>query len=114
MENFLLDMILLSEKRQKVILLLLEGPMTIETIKKILNASATSIQPQIKMLKQHHLVVQENNFYKLSEIGKIVAVKMEPLLNTLSFLEKNINYWFERDLTEFQHISSAESRSLGT
>jgi predicted transcriptional regulator len=100
MENFLLDMILLSEKRQKVILLLLEKPMTIDTIKKILNASATSIQPQIKMLKEQHLVVQEKNLYNLSEIGKIVAMKVKPLLATLSFLEKNTNYWFERDLTQ--------------
>ncbi len=106
MENFLLEMTqhYPLRKRQKVILLLLEGPMTIDTIKKILNASATSIQPQIKMLKEHSLVVQEKNIYKLSEIGKIVAVKMKPLLNTLSFLEENVNYWFERDLTEIPNI----------
>lgn len=113
MKNFLLDMILLSEKRQNVILLLLEGPMTIDTIKKTLNASATSIQPQIKMLKEQHLVVQENNFYKLSEIGKIIAVKMKPLLNTLSFLEKDVNYWFERDLTHIPKYLLSRINELG-
>jgi predicted transcriptional regulator len=113
MKNFLLDMILLSEKRQKVILLLLEGPMTIDTIKKILNASATSIQPQIKMLKEHSLVAQEKNIYKLSEIGKIVAVKLKPLLNTLSFLEENVKYWFERDLTEIPTYLLSRINELG-
>ena len=113
MKNFLLDMILLSEKRQNVILLLLEGPMTIDTIKKSLNASATSIQPQIKMLKENHLVVQENNFYKLSEIGKIVAGKMKPLLNTLSFLEEDVNYWFERDLTQIPKYLLSRIKDLG-
>jgi len=113
MENFLLDMILLSEKRQKVILLLLEGPRTVDSIKKILNASATSIQPQIKMLKEHHLVVQEKNCYKLSEIGTIMAVKMKPLLNTVSFLEENINYWFERDLTEIPTYLLSRIKEIG-
>ena len=113
MKNFLLDMILLSEKRQKVILLLLEGPMTIDTIKKILNASATSIQPQIKMLKEHSLVAQEKNIYKLSEIGKIVAVKLKPLINTFSFLEENVNYWFERDLTEIPTYLLSRINELG-
>jgi predicted transcriptional regulator len=113
MKNFILDMILLSDKRQKVILLLLEGPMTIDTIKKILNASATSIQPQIKMLKEHSLVAQEKNIYKLSEIGKIVAVKLKPLINTLSFLEENVNYWFERDLTEIPTYLLTRINELG-
>jgi len=113
MKNFLLDMILLSEKRQNVILLLLEGPMTIDTIKKSLNASATSIQPQIKMLKENHLVVQENNSYRLSEIGKIVAGKMKPLLNTLSFLEEDVNYWFERDLTQIPKHLLSRIKDLG-
>ena len=48
MENTLLDLILLSEKRKNVLLLLLEGPKDIETLKKALNASATAIQPQVK------------------------------------------------------------------
>src|ERR1035437_217945 len=113
MKNFLLDMILLSEKRQNVILLLLEGPMTTDSIKKSLSASATSIQPQIKMLRENHLVVQENNFYKLSEIGKIVAIKMKPLLNTLSFLEEDVNYWFERDLTEIPKYLLSRIKELG-
>jgi predicted transcriptional regulator len=48
MENFLLDLILLSQKRTNVLLLLLEGPMDMEAIKKALNANETSIQPQVK------------------------------------------------------------------
>ena len=113
MKNFLLDMILLSEKRTSIILLLLEGPMPIDIIKKTLNASATSIQPQIKMLKEQHLVTQENNLYKLSEIGKIVGLKMKPLLNTISFFEKDVNYWFERDLTQIPKYLLSRINELG-
>ena len=89
MENSLLDLIFLSEKRKNVLLLLLEGPKDINTIKKILKASATSVQPQVKMLREKHLVVQDRELYRLSEIGKIIAEKMKPLLDTLSVLEEN-------------------------
>src|SRR5665811_1671908 len=92
MENFLLDLILLSGKRTNVLLLLLEGPMDIETIKKTLNASATSIQPQVKRLREQHLIVQEKDLYKLSGIGKIVAEKMKPLLDAFSVLESKLRW----------------------
>jgi predicted transcriptional regulator len=113
MENFLLDLILLSEKRTSVLLLLLEGPMDIETIKKTLNASATSIQPQVKKLKEQHLIVQEKNLYMLSEIGKIVANKMKPLLDTFSVLEKNTDYWVDRDMREIPPFLLRRINELG-
>lgn len=99
MENSLLDLILLSEKRTNILLLLLEGPKDIETIKKRLNASATSVQPQVKKLKEQYLVVQEKNLYCLSEIGKIIAEKMKPLMDTIFVLEENADYWADRDMS---------------
>ncbi|AKB18540.1 MULTISPECIES: winged helix-turn-helix domain-containing protein [unclassified Methanosarcina] len=100
MENSLIDLIFLSEKRKKVLLLLFEGPKDINTIKKTLKASATSVQPQVKMLREKHLVVQDKEFYRLSEIGKIITEKMKPLLDTLSVLEENIDYWADRDMSK--------------
>jgi len=100
MEDSLLDLIFLSEKRKNVLLLLLEGPKDINTIKKTLKASATSVQPQIKMLKEKHLVVQDKDAYRLSEIGKIIAEKMKPLLDTLAVLEENADYWADRDISK--------------
>lgn len=100
MEDSLLDLIFLSEKRKNILLLLLEGPKDMNTIRKALKASATSVQPQIKMLKEKHLVVQDKDAYRLSEIGKIIAEKMKPLLDTLFVLEKNADYWAERDVSK--------------
>lgn len=113
MENFLLDLILLSEKRTSVLLLLLEGPMDIETIKKTLNASATSLQPQVKKLKEQHLIVQEKNLYMLSEIGRVVANKMKPLLETFSVLEDNSDYWVDRDMKEIPPFLLRRINELG-
>jgi predicted transcriptional regulator len=108
MEDSLLDLIFLSEKRKNILLLLLEGPKDINTIKKILKASATSVQPQIKMLKEKRLVVQDKDVYRLSEIGKIVAEKMKPLLDTLSVLEQNSDYWADRDISKIPPFCSVE------
>ena len=113
MENTLLDLILLSEKRKNVLLLLLEGPKDIETLKKALNASATAIQPQVKKLKEQHLIVQEKNLYKLSEIGKIVAEKMKPLVDTLSVLEENTDYWADREISKIPPFLLRRISELG-
>jgi len=113
MENNLLDLILLSEKRKNVLLLLLEGPKDIETIKKALNASATAVQPQVKKLKEQHLVIQEKNLYKLSEMGRVVVEKMKPLVDTLSVIEENANYWSEREVNEIPHFLLRRISELG-
>jgi predicted transcriptional regulator len=113
MENNLLDLILLSEKRKNVLLLLLEGPKDIETIKKALNASATAVQPQVKKLKEQHLVVQEKNLYKLSEIGRVVVEKMKPLVDTLAVLEENTSYWAEREVNEIPPFLLQRISELG-
>lgn len=113
MENSLLDLILLSEKRTNVLLLLLEGPKDIETIKKRLNASATSVQPQVKKLKEQNLIVLEKNLYRLSEIGKIIAEKMKPLLDTICVLEENADYWADRDMSEIPHNLLQRINELG-
>jgi predicted transcriptional regulator len=113
MENSLLDLIFLSEKRKKVLLLLLEGPKDINTIKKTLKASATSVQPQVKMLREKHLIVQDRELYRLSEIGKIIAEKMKPLLDTLSVLEENQDYWADRDMTKIPPFLLSHIGELG-
>lgn len=113
MENSLLDLILLSEKRTNVLLLLLEGPKDIETIKKRLHASATSVQPQVKKLKEQNLIVQEKNLYRLSEIGKVVADKMKPLLDTICVLEENADYWADRDMNEIPPFLLRRINELG-
>ncbi|AKB51492.1 Transcriptional regulator, ArsR family [Methanosarcina barkeri str. Wiesmoor] len=91
------DTIWLSEKRKNLLLLLMEGPRDIEQIKTSLNVTSKAMMPQIKILKKQELVLQEENTYMLSEIGKLVVGNMLPLLNTLEVLEENREYWASRD-----------------
>lgn len=91
------DTIWLSEKRKNLLLLLMEGPRDIEQIKTSLNVTSKAMMPQIKILQKQGLVIQKENTYMLSEIGKLVVGNMLPLLNTLEVLEENKEYWTSRD-----------------
>lgn len=104
MNSSLLDLILFSEKRKDFLLLLKEGPKSIEEILEKLQVSRTALLPQIKKLKEENLVIHENDIYRLSLIGKIIVEKMQPLLYTLAIFEKNEDFWAERKLTPIPQI----------
>ena len=62
MNSSLLDLILFSEKRKDFLLLLKEGPKSIEEILEKLQVSRTALLPQIKKLKEENLVIHENEY----------------------------------------------------
>lgn len=100
MKTSLIDLAFLSEKRKDVLLLLEEGPKTGDEIKTALNVNSTAIMPQIKKLKDGHLIIQdERNTYRLSDMGEIIVEKMGPLLNTVRVFEENYEYWTNHDFS---------------
>ena len=99
MSSSLSDTIWLSEKRKNLLLLLMEGPRDIEQIKASLNVTSKAMMPQIKILKKQELILQAEEVYELSEIGKLVVGNMLPLLNTFEVLEDNKGYWASRDMS---------------
>jgi predicted transcriptional regulator len=113
MDSNLLDMILLSEKRIYILLLLKEGSQSIEEILEKLEVSRTAILPQIKKLKEENLVIHENKMYKLSVIGKIIVGKTKPLLDTLVVFEKDRNFWADRKLAPIPTNLTKRIRELG-
>jgi len=114
MKKSLIDLAFLSEKRKDVLLLLEEGPKTGEDIKTALNVKSTSIMPQIKKLKDGHLIVQDNkNNYQLSGMGKLVVEKMGPLLDTVRVFEENYDYWINHDFTVIPEYLRNRINELG-
>lgn len=101
MKQSLLDVIFLSDKRKKLLLLLNDNAKNIDYIKTSLNVTSTSIMPQIKILKEKYLITydQENDLYRLSDVGKIIVDNMQPLLDTVNVFEENLEYWATRDLS---------------
>ena len=61
MESSLLDVLFLSEKRKNLLLLLLDGPKTIEEIKSTLDVRSSPIMTQIKILMKQDFNVENNS-----------------------------------------------------
>ena len=114
MNSNLLDLILFSEKRKDFLMLLKEGPKNIEEILEKLQESRTALLPQIKKLKEDNLVIHEGEVYRLSSIGKIIAGKMQPLLDTLEVFEKDPRFWADRKLAPIPTDLKKRISDLGT
>lgn len=99
MESSLLDVLFLSEKRKNLLLLLLDGPRTIEEIKNTLDVRSSPIMTQIKIMMKQDLIVENNRLYKLSSIGEILVPKMKTILETFNVFDKNHDYWINQDMT---------------
>lgn len=93
MKLALLGTLFLSDKRKDLLLLLVEKPMSIDEIKDSLNVNSSAMMVQIKILMDQGIVLYEDDYYKLTSFGKVIAKKMMPLLNTLMVFEENQQYW---------------------
>lgn len=89
MRSFLITVLLSSEKRTELLLLLKDEPRTIEEINNELNTNSVAILPQLKKLKENGLVIQEDRIYDLSLLGRIIVRKMESLVKAFRQLEDN-------------------------
>lgn len=98
MQASLIDTMLNSEKRKNLLLLLMEGGKNRDEIKTALNVTSTAIIPQIKKLKEAGLVLQEEDNYRLSDMGQVLVENMLPYLNIVEVFEENGEYWLTRNL----------------
>jgi predicted transcriptional regulator len=89
MRSSLITILLSSEKRTDLLLLLKEKPRTIEEINEELDTSSVAILPQLKKLKEIGLVAHEAKVYDLSLLGKTIVRRMEPLITAIKLLEDN-------------------------
>jgi predicted transcriptional regulator len=89
MRSSLITILLSSEKRTEVLLLLKEKPRTIAEINEELNTNSVAILPQIKKLKEFELITHEDKIYDLSPLGKIIVKKIEPLIELIKQLDES-------------------------
>jgi predicted transcriptional regulator len=94
----LVNLLLFSDKRKNLLLLLSEGSRNIDEILDLLQVPRISMLPQIKKLKEEGLIVQKGDVYHLSIIGDILVKKARPLLDAASTFEDNDYFWSHRKL----------------
>jgi predicted transcriptional regulator len=88
----IVEVLLSSEKRKNVLLLLLDGPKEMETILKSLKTNRTALLPQIKILIESHLISKYGDTYKLTTIGKLIVEKTIVFLRTANMFGENSDY----------------------
>ena len=104
--NSLIETVFFSEKRKAVLILLFEkGPLPIEKIKSKLNETSVSILPQIKVLIDNNLVIQNDGIYMLTDLGETITEKVSPFVKNLQVIGKNPKFWSEHDTSEIpEHL----------
>ncbi|MDK2911661.1 MAG: hypothetical protein PWR29_618 [Methanolobus sp.] len=99
MKTELISTVFLSEKRKNTLLMLMEQPATIDEIKESLTGTTSAIMAQMKILLEQGLIEQTSDEYRLTYIGKIILRKIKPLIEALTVLEENKEYWESRDMS---------------
>lgn len=94
----LVNLLLFSEKRKNLLLLLAEKPRSLDEILDLLYIPRVSLLPHIKKLKEDGLILQNGDMYSLSIMGSILIRKVRPLLDAASIFEDNDYYWSYRKL----------------
>lgn len=114
MKKNLIDVIFASQKRMNVLLLLKEGPREIEELLACINTNRQTLLPQMKVLKEHHLILHENDTCELSTIGKLIVHKLVPLSNLTNVIDSDVDYWGTHDLNFIPSHLLERINELGT
>ena len=88
-----------SGVRSKIMLILLEGGKTVGELEKITNTRSTTLLHSIKDLIDLDLVEKKHQAYSLTNIGRIQAVALEDLLNTIITINRHHKFWRYHDLS---------------
>ncbi len=94
MSPSLIDIFCRSDKRKKAMVLLYEkGTADIHELMDFLDSSRTAVLPQLKILKDADLILQQDHMYSLSDMGLLVAENIAPVIRTITVIEDKFDYW---------------------
>jgi|AGTN01.1.fsa_nt_gi Predicted transcriptional regulator len=100
--NGMLSFLVLSDIRKGIVYALLERPATLNELKQILNPisplSSAYIIPYLKELSSHNIILKNNGVYYLSPVGKMLANKLKPVLDTFNVIDNNGKFFNDHDL----------------
>lgn len=99
----LLDVIFASEKRKNTLLLLREGPQEITLLLRSMKTTRQALLPQLKILEENYLINHYEDTYELTPISKLIVNEMAHFVDTLKVLDRNVDFWGERDLHFIPH-----------
>ena len=99
----LISIVTSSEKRRGLLILLNNGPKSLEEIKNSLHVTASGVLPQIKILEEEGLIIKEEKRYILTDIGQPVVYHLKPFEDTLAVIDRQKKFLQEHDLKALPH-----------
>ncbi len=88
-----------SSIRTKVMLILLEGGKTVGELEKVMDTRASTILHSIKSLTDSYLVEKKRQEYVLTGIGRIQALILDDLVNTIVTINEQRDFWLAHDMS---------------
>jgi predicted transcriptional regulator len=87
-----------SAVRMKSLLCLIEGEKDAERIRAAINTDATTTLHSLKELINEELVVRTAEGYRLTNLGKIHAIKLDELVSTVATIGQQKNFFSNHDI----------------
>lgn len=106
-----------SEIRLRVLMALMEGPMELSQMRSIINSSSSTILHAIYQLEEKGMVSRVNRKYELSSTGRIISLKVQGIIRTISVVREISDFLLDHDLGSLPEsllysIESLEGASL--
>jgi len=109
----LVEVIVSSEKRKNLLMLLESGPKSWEEIKTALRVTSTGMLPQIKILEEEGLVNRAEKKYVLTPMGHVLTMYMDPFVRTADVFARHQKFWQEHQITVLPDEILLDIRQLG-
>lgn len=109
----MIDLAVFSEKRRNLLLLIEKEPRSLEDLENLLDISSASIKFHLTKLVNSGLLTKEKEKYELSDMAIPVIKNLKELLDSLTFYEKNLDYWTSSDLTSIPDFLRKRLEELG-
>ena len=97
--NGLLSVLTFSDKRKGILFFLQECPHTLSEINDYFDIGTTESIPRLKELIAGKMVIKQDDMYRLTKLGEIMAVNYKPFLDTVEAIERNADFWEKHDLS---------------
>ncbi len=102
-----------SAIRTKVMLCLLKGDLSASDLGDKLGSRASTILHTIKDMTEENLVAKTPQGYALTNVGRIQALILENLVNTIRVLDQHKDFWLNHDINGIPEDLLAKVGMLG-
>lgn len=88
-----------SAVRTKVILCLLAGDLNVRSLETELGTRASTILHTVKDMIEENVVAKTPQGYALTNVGRIQALLLAELMNTITVLDEHQDFWLTHDIS---------------